>query len=1255
MNVDYIKKLIFALKFTPENGTSAIYVKHYPAHNNYAIYVDFNKNKIEYAYQSVEADKRIRVGDLTTSNFDKAENFVVLECVDRLLTKGYNPANIELEKKYPLGRNLKGKLDILVYDESGNIPFLMIECKTYGSEYEKEILKTLKDGGQIFSYYQQDKAAKYLCLYASHLYKNEIEYKNNIVLVEDSWHDLSSAKDVFDYWNKNFKDNGIFESCTTPYDIKPKALTYGMLKNLKEEDSGKIYNQIMEILRHNAISDKPNAFNKLLNLFVCKIIDENQNPDDELGFQWLESDTDESLQMRLNDLYKDGMWRFLEIKIIDYSENDVTKALEGIDNPFQKQQLIDMFRNTRLKKSPNFAFVEVLDEKTFKLNAKIIREIVELLQVYKFRYQQKHEFLGNFFELLLNTSMKQEAGQFFTPVPITRFIISSLPLKEFVQSKINGREHVILPAVIDYACGSGHFLTEYMDQMQNVIDSKIDVSKATPSIKSLVKTWKDAIKFAWAKDYVYGIDLDNRLVKTAKVSAFFNGDGEANIIWANGLDNFEKTEEYRALLNQTESYNKQNNGQFDILISNPPYSVESFKSTLKYGNKSFELFSSITDTSSEIECLFVERMKQLLKVGGWAGVILPSSILSNGGIYSKTREIIFKYFNVKSIVELGSATFMKTDINTVVLFLERRSDNDFVVVEKAINTFTNSFKDVTVLGIENAFSKYVANVYDNLPFGDYISLLKGKASDLMQRHELFSDYYKSFGDDLYTKAIVLEKEKLLYFLLTYTQDVVLIKTGEKKKGKEFLGYEFRERRGHEGIKHLPGGTKLFDESGNLMNPKKANSYIYNAFLGKKTDVDASLIQNITYRKMSGLINYGTSKFDKIVNLNIALKFKPQSQYPIVAIKELSKTITKGTTPTSLGFDFTAEGINFIKIENITNDGKINGNLAHITSECNEKLKRSQLQANDILFSIAGSFGRIAMISEMVLPANTNQALAIIRGLSDKLIPKYFVEVLRSEFVSPQIAKFAKGIAQYNISLQEVGKILIPLPPLDIQHKIVKEIEQVDSQKTNLIKEMEERQTQIGVLIDKCFSGKYVSEQLGNIAKIYNGGTPSTTNQEYWNGDIYWATLVDTKDKYLFSTQRMITKAGLDSCNAILLPINSVLFSSRATIGDVSIAKVPVSTNQGYKNFVCNESKLNYEYLYYILKHEAKAIEALASGMTYPEISKTLISTYKIPLPSINDQQKIIAAIENIETEIADIKNQLAELDMIKNTVLEKYL
>lgn len=1234
MNIDYIKDLITGLGFIPQNGSNGIYIKYYAQHENYIVIVDFNARKLIYDSSSIPLEKRIRLGDKSTCNFDKPENFVVLECVDRLLSKGYSPSCIELEKKYPLGRINKGKLDILVYELDKTTPFLMIECKTWGSEFDKESAKTIKDGGQIFSYYQQDTSAKFLCLYASRFDKEKVDYRNNIILVDNSWHELSNANDVHGHWNKNYKDNGIFEDGATPYDIKPKALTYGMLKNLKEEDSGKIFNQIMEILRHNAISDKPNAFNKLLNLFVCKIIDENRNPDEELEFQWLDTDTNESLQMRLNDLYKKGMWRFLEIKVIDHSEEEVEKALEGIENATQKQQLLDMFRDARLKKSPNFAFAEVLDERTFELNAKIVREIVELLQVYKFRYAQKHEFLGNFFELLLNTSMKQEAGQFFTPVPITRFIISSLPLKEFVQKRIDHKDSEILPAVIDYACGSGHFLTEYMDQMQSIIEKKIDVAKASPDVRNAVMAWQGPTKFLWAKDSVYGIDLDNRLVKTTKVSAFFNGDGEANIIWANGLGNFEKTEEYRGLLKHSQPYERKNNGKFDILISNPPYSVDAFKSTLKYGDEAFDLYSNLTDNSKEIECLFVERMKQLLKVGGWAAVILPSSILSNGGIYSRTREIIFKYFKIISIVEFGSGTFMKTGTNTIGLFLERRSDNDCIAVERAVKTFIQNQNDVTVLGIENAFSKYVASVYDNLCLDDYISFIKGKVNNNMQKHELFVDYQKTFGSDCYTQGVELEKEKMLYFMLTYSQNTVVVKTGSKQEEKDFLGYEFSERRGHEGMKHLPNGTKLYDRSGNLLNPQKANSYIYKAFLGQITnEIDESLAKNITIRQLRGLINFGTSKFDKIVNLKqkqkIVLDF---SNAHAVMLGDIAK-VEKG--------------------QNLTSAQAKPGDIPVVAGGLRPTIYHNASNRVAGMITVSASGANAGYVNYWNTPIFATDCNTINSKDEKIALTKYIYICLKS--LQPQIYCLQAGQAQPHVYERDLVNIKIPLPPLDVQQAIVDEFEAIELKEGICLEDIQTQQSYIDDCINECFSKNYSFEQLGSIAQIFNGGTPSTTNESYWNGKINWATLVDTKNKYLYTTQRTITEEGLKNCNATLLPINAVLFSSRATIGDVSIAKIPVCTNQGYKNFVCDSSKLNYEYLYYVLKHEAKAIEDMVKGMIYPEISKSLIETYKIPVPTLNEQLDIITKVNKVEADISILKTKLTELRIQKSNLLKKYL
>lgn len=1048
LSTESIKKLITKIGFAPQSGKSGIYFKSYTSHNGYTIFVDFNNASIIYDSSKNPAKSAIRVWERTTSNFSQAENFVVLECIDSLLEKGYSPSCIELEKTYPSGHGRSGRLDIFVKSVDGT-PFLMIECKTWGTEFEKERAKMLKNGGQLFTYYANDRSTQFLCLYASRIDRAR-DRQVAIVDVDSAWVSLSGVKEMFDHWNKNFKDNGIFEDYAAPYDVKHKALIYGKLETLQEEHSGKIYNQIMEILRHNAISDKPNAFNKLLNLFVCKIIDEaDKNPEDELDFQWLENDTDETLQLRLNDLYKKGMWRFLEINVIDYEQQEVSEKLENIDDDLTRQWIMKMYTDTRLKKSPNFAFVEVQDDRTFELNAKVVHEIVELLQVYRFRYEQKHEFLGNFFELLLNTSMKQEAGQFFTPVPITRFIISSLPLAKLVQNRVDERCGEPLPAVIDYACGSGHFLTEYMARMQEIIDSKIDVSHTSPRIKGLFQSWQGFTKFTWAKDSVYGIDLDNRLVKTTKVSAFFNGDGEANIIWANGLDSFTKSKTFRGkLMGAT----RQDNGKFDILISNPPYSVDAFKGTIEFGEESFELYSSLTDNSSEIECLFVERMKQLLKVGGWAAVILPSSILTNSGIHAKARAILLRYFNIKAIVEAGANTFMKTNTSTVILFLERRNSDDHLHISREINRFFTSFENVAVSGIENAFSTFVANAYDGLTFEDYVSLFKGEITEAAKAHELYEDYKKSFGEDFRIKATEIEKEKILYFLLTYPQTIVLVKTGKGKEEKKFLGYEFSERRGHEGLHHLPSGTKLYDEADPL-NPQKVSSYVYNAFLGKLMDIDDGLANNIAYGRMSGFIEYGTSKFSQSVNLGKRIKAFPQVRYALSPLGNVC-TIISGQSPDGKFYNEEGVGTPFYQ-------GKIEFTQKYLGAPHKWTTNVTKLaEKDDVVMSVRAPVGPVNMVQNQVC---IGRGLAALR-CSETLLPAYLFHVLH--LMEADITG-RNGMAFSSISQDEIAKIKIPLPPLDIQQKIVSEIEQIEHEERKCQTRVAEIQAEISTTLEQC--------------------------------------------------------------------------------------------------------------------------------------------------------------------------------------------
>lgn len=1066
ISTENIRKLLNTMGFQPENGVDNIFYKRY-AQYNYIIRVNFNTSKIEYRESNVKPEEGIQWGDLTTSNFENSENFVVLECVNRLLEKGYAPKNLYLEYKFPLGRNEKGKLDILVFDNNGRA-YLMIECKTWGSEFTKEEKKMLKDGGQLFSYYVQDKATKYLCLYTSHQNGCEIEYKNNIIKVDEVWAELTNQKEIHDHWNKNTKDNGVFEEWANAYDVEIKALVRSRLLPLTKDDSGRIFNQFAEILRHNVVSDKPNAFNKILNLFICKIIDEDKNDTEQVEFQWLEDDTDESLQIRLNDLYKQGMHRFLDIDVTDFSDNDISSTLINVGDNNTQKAIRDMFVKLRLQKNPEFAFIEVYDDTSFKLNARVVREVVELLQPYQFRYGHKQQFLGDFFELLLNTSIKQEVGQYFTPVPITRYIVSSLPVKELIERKLKANEAEILPSVIDFACGTGHFLTEYMDKVQAIIENEIDINKAKPISRKKLQGWIDYDKFGWAGDYVYGIDADYRLVKSSKVSSFLNGDGEANIIRANGLDHFEKSKEYKGKLKITSNEDHKDNAQFDILIANPPYSVNAFKSTIKNGEESFELFNKFTDKSSEIECLFIERMKQLIKIGGYAAIILPATFLSNTGAYIATRELLLKYFKIVGITEFGTKTFMATNSNTVALFLERRPNTDHKYIQNAINSFFDKPKEVTVLGIEKAFAKYVSNVYEDISLEDYISLINKKPNDAMKEQELYQDYTKWFESQgflkklkasktfkqknkceqdeiiknlFFEKVFEFEKDRIMYFLLAYEQKLTITKASNKKLEKKILGYEFSSRRGHEGIKMLKSGTKLFDVS-NQPNPEKLNYYVYNAFLRNAVDISHELSGIISTPNLNDLINYKTVVLEKAININATKKITILSKYKSSPLDTIAK-FQDGLWTGEKGEMVLAKVLRNTNFK--ANTGRLDfTDIAEIDVEVN-KLETRTLALGDILLEKSGGsptqpVGRVRLFDvEEDVQYSYSNFCSRIRVFNTDYNSSYVWVMLNEFYLLGGTVPLQNGVRLLNLKIPEYKKVRIPKPPIEIQQKIATEV------------------------------------------------------------------------------------------------------------------------------------------------------------------------------------------------------------------------
>lgn len=1240
------KKLIQTLGFSPKENTSGIFQKKYSQANNYAIEVDFEKEIINFG-------NKIKGESKTTQNFSQAENWVVLECVDRLIEKGYQPKNITLEKTWKTGHGTSGRLDILVSKDNDSA-YLMIECKNWGTDFEKEFKNLEKNGGQLFTYFQQDKNADVLMLYTSKLEGKNIEYKNSIVKIEEDYRQTGNVKDFYERWNKLPKTNGIFENWVTPYEFQSKALTRNDLKVLKQEDSSFIFNRFLEILRHNVVSDKPNAFNKIFTLFLCKIVDENRNPDEQLHFQWLEGEDNHiSFQKRLTDLYNRGMLELLEKKVTDLSDTEFDKQFQQVEDQY-KDRFKEILTEIRLKKNNEFAIKEVYDDVSFEDNAKVVKEVVELLQVYQIRYNYRQQFLSDFFELLLTTGLKQESGQFFTPVPIARFIIKSLPIQEIVSEKIEqGNKLDLLPTIIDYSAGSGHFITESMEIVQEYID-QLDENQFTPTTKRAIKKWKED-QFDWAEDYVYAIEKDYRLVKTAKVSCYLHGDGLAKVIHGDGLGDFVTSKDFKDLLKINDKVYPQDNKQFDIVISNPPYSVSAFKGTMveeEKAKQAFELYSRLTDQSSEIECLFIERTKQLLKDGGVAGIILPSSILSNTGIYTQTREIILKYFDILGITELGSGTFMATQVNTVTLFLRRRNNADALNIEEAVKKFFINLKDVTINGIEKPVHKYVSHIGEGLSFEDYITLLSQKPNDVIKNHEIYKEYNKNIKAkdeaEKWASILALEQEKLLYFIIAYPQKLVLIKTGEKNEEKRFLGYEFSNRRGSEGIHPIQRGktiddcTQLYDAI-SFDNAEKASTYIYKAFQGEfNLDIPENLQQNVSYHNLVDMLTFDRVTFEKSISLSVKKKITIESKWELIKLGSLKKELEfingYAFKSADLKSQKTSDNeIEVLKIGNIETD-KFTTNFEKCEYHNIETFNSKLVSEGDLVIALTGAtVGKAGWVTK---PSLLNQRVIAIRG--KKELMQYISNFLFSNIFYEYSQLIAHGNAQGNLSPDQVKDFSIPFPPPKVQEKIVKEIALLEKKEQKAREEIKNNKSKIQELFNSVLlkSDKTLRLSDSSIFDV-SIGQRVLKNEFVSNGKIP-----------VYSANVIVPFGNIDKLLIEDFSKPSVLWGID---GDWMVNYIPKDYSF-YPTDHCGvlrvkDGSVNEKYLSFVLEKEGRALNLSRTKRA----SIDRIQGIKISVPSISEQQKIVEEIDEIEENCRNLEKEIAEIPKQKDAILKKYL
>ncbi len=1304
---DNIRQLLSELGFkNSPNSMYEVLERHYNEAGA-TVSIDFANERFIYP-SDIQADRK------TSQDFSKPEFFVVFECVCRLLEIGYKPTQIVLEPMTPGGREDSNfYCDILVRDND-NIPYLLIECKKAGNSYDDEWKKMKRDGGQPFRYYNTYRQAKYLCLYSSDFIDGRLKREYQLIKMTDNEEQVQDAsidsyakvsarngsfEDYFHVWAETYGfdsvQRGVFEDSIPPFGISDRKLTAeNDLNDVDNEEIKKKYNEFAVILRRHNVGSHENAFDKLVNLFLAKVVDETNNPND-LHFYWKGKsyDDDFSLQDRLQRLYRDGMKKFLHEDVTYIEEGEINKAFRWVQNDLDatKRTIKDFFRQLKFYSDNDYSFISVHNKRLFEQNAEIVREVVEMLQNIRLRTSEEHQnqLLGDLFEGFLNKGVKQNEGQFFTPMPIVRFIVSSLPLEQIIKDSSEA------PYAIDYACGAGHFLTEYNFR-----------------IKDFAEKYHKDIPLSEYYERTYGIEKEYRLSKVTKVSAFMYGHDDTTVIYGDALNHIEKVKD----------------NMFSVLIANPPYAVSGFletlpeKERLRYTlyNKDINL-----DKNNAIETFFMERSAQLMKAGGVAGIVLPVSVLTKDGIYTRAREIILKNFDIISLTKFDKNTFGKTNTSTITLFLRRKETNTPEAehyhnrVECWFGNWHEAdeiYKDIELL---DAYCKHME--YD---MEDYKQFLNGIIPERLENTEVVQNYRESFfgnqrnamkgvcreakmirtkfkakektatfkrlskaerdriiNDAFYSFVKEIEKDKVYYFILAYNAScpvVIVNMPSGTSEGKKFLGYEWSDTKGNEGIKYLhvkknkqsgeedeeDGNaedddtiqqirgingivTPLFNPA-NLSDEQKINSIIRKNFLGEEIEIPDGFEDYMTLGNLVEMLDFKSTAFKKELKTNVSLKVEVQSLFPIVKLKNYCEKINPSKEEIR---DVAKETVvSFVEMASL-GFGKIDVKEDKTIAELSGG-GYTYFKENDVLIAkISPSMenGKCGLATGLTNGLGLGSTeFHVIRGKS-KEQAKFILEYLNRDFIR-NIATSNETGASGHRRVPEYFYAQMPIPdvPQEILETIYEECQTIDeAQKVceaRMYEIMEEME-------DLRYNVTGASKRLKDIMSF-------VTDRISYN-DIVPESFIST-DNMLQNCEGVRSYNGEPEVQSIIkYRKGDILLSNiRPYLKKMWLADRDGGCNPDVLVLRCNDDKIvDSTFLYYLLQNSDffDYIMEDVKGLKMPRGKKEHIENYELRLPSLEEQQKLSKAFADLDMELFSLKVEKQTVPKQKQAILDKYL
>lgn len=358
--------------------------------------------------------------------------------------------------------------------------------------------------------------------------------------------------------------------------------------------------------------------------------------------------------------------------------------------------------------------------------------------------------------------------------------------------------------------------------------------------------------------------------------------------------------------------------------------------------------------------------------------------------------------------------------------------------------------------------------------------------------------------------------------------------------------------------------------------------------------------------------------------------------------EVGNVITGSTPATKDERNYSSADFCFFKPSDLSAEkfSELNNSEFHVSSYAYEHSRK--LPKDTILTTCIGIIGKVGILT---VDAICNQQINAIIPNREIVIPRFLGYAIMSQ--KQMLTERANAPVVPLLNKSQFSNIIISVPSLDEQKSIVQELDGIN----HLIDLQEQQLREYDNLAQSLFFSTFGDpltnpqgwdmKKLGEVAEIVGGSTPKTSEEKNWIGTNNWISPAEIKDddKYISSTERCISDDAASHLQ--LLPIGTVLLSSRAPIGKLAITRIPMYCNQGFKNIVCGKT-LNNEYAYWYMKFNVGRLQEMGVGATFKEVSKTIVSAFPIMLPPIELQQSFAAQIEAIEQQKALIRKSLDE-------------